>query len=185
MRGYLVHIMNSYMLSSQLKKNFNYYAIKIRINYAVDTKLMVPIVFFHVNAKFNPLQLLVKSFIVFFFRIFRVTWWFRVFGLMVSNPRKYHTNKFFLMKIRVRTRSNKIWMFLSFNFFFLIFLDIWFQIRIEHQILNKMNTLMAFTSHIYFYKITDQKPFPVGNRFLSVKRPKLENFLNFKQLFLI
>jgi hypothetical protein len=71
------------------------------------------------------------------------------------------------------TRSNSVWPFFGLQTLNLnIFLDIWFPIRIEYQILNKMNTRMAiiiFISKKYRPKYSKTPVWPVrpvGNRFL-------------------
>jgi hypothetical protein len=73
----------------------------------------------------------------------------------------------------VGTRSNSVWPYFGLKTFNLnIFLDIWFRIQIEHQILNKMNTQMAIiifisTKHRPKYSKNPVWPVrPVGNRFL-------------------
>jgi uncharacterized protein (UPF0335 family) len=57
----------------------------------------------------------------------------------------------YLKHLRLALATGQTWSdrFWSYNVFFNIFLDILFRIRIKHQILNKINTLMAFIIFIF------------------------------------
>jgi hypothetical protein len=67
-----------------------------------------------------------------------------------------------IKKSSVGTRSNSVWPFFGLKTFNLnIFLNIWFQIRIENQILNKMNTWMAIFIFV-LKKIQTKNQFPTS-----------------------